>query len=136
MNKVVYFSRGGNTKKVANAIAAGIGVTAESVSAGPLSVTGVDTLFIGGSIYADNIASGLRKFLSGLNEGDVKRVVVFSTSTTGATALSKIKELLEPKNIPVSDTEFYCKGSFLFSNRGRPNSEDLEAAREFANNNI
>ena len=136
MNKVIYFSRGGNTKKVAEAIAKGVGVTAESVSAGSVSVAGVDTLFVGGSLYADNIASGLRKFLSGLNEGDVKKVVVFSTSTRGETALSKVKELLEPKNIPVSDTEFYCKGSFLLSNRGKPNAEDLKAAEEFAKNNI
>ena len=136
MNKVVYFSRGGNTKKVAEAIAAGIGVAAESVSAGPVSATDVDTLFVGGSLYAGKIASKLRKLLSGLNEGDVKRVIVFSTSTSGATALSKVKELLDPKNIPVSEAEFYCKGSFLFANRGRPNAEDLKAAEEFAKSNI
>ena len=136
MNKVVYFSRGGNTKKVAEAIAAGIGVAAESVSAGPVSVAGADTLFVGGSLYAGKIASKLRKLLSGLNEGDVKRVIVFSTSTSGATALSKVKELLDPKNIPVSEAEFYCKGSFLFANRGRPNAEDLKAAEEFAKSNI
>ena len=136
MNKVIYFSRGGNTKKVADAIAAGIGVTAESVSAGTPEVKGADTLFVGGSLYAGGIASKLKTFLSGLNEGDVKKVVVFSTSTSGETAMSQVKKLLDPKNIPVSDAEFYCKGSFLLANKGRPNAEDLKAAEDFAKSNI
>jgi len=135
VNKVIYFSRGGNTKKVADAIAAGIGVQAEEVTKNPV-VKGADTLFVGGALYADGIASKLKTFLAGIDEGDVKKVVVFSTSTSGNTALSKIKSILDEKNIPVSDTEFYCKGSFLFSNKGRPNAEDLKAAEDFAKNNI
>jgi flavodoxin len=47
---VRYFSRGGNTKKLADAIANAVGVTAETTDV-PLTED-VDILFLGSSVYA------------------------------------------------------------------------------------
>jgi hypothetical protein len=49
------------------------------------------------------------------------------------------KEVKEMENIlkikkACIKRKFFCKGKFLFSNRGRPNDEDLKHAEEFAKN--
>lgn len=131
MNKVIYASRGENTKKLAAAIAKGAGCEAFSVDSAA-NMEGVDTLFVGGSIYAGKIDGSLRKFLEGLSASQVRNVVVFGTAAGNKSALPEIKTILEPRGIKVSDEAFQCKGSFLFVNRGRPNDEDLKHAEEFA----
>jgi flavodoxin len=51
MNKVIYASRSGNTKKLALAVAKGAGIAAQSLDeAGEIG--GIDTLFVGASVYA------------------------------------------------------------------------------------
>jgi len=131
MNGVVYFSRGGNTKKLAGAIAKGAGVPA--VSAEQFHVTeAMGILFIGSSIYAGSIDGKLRQFLSRLKPSEVKRAVVFGTAAGDKTALPEIKSILVPQGIAVSDDAFHCRGSFLLANRGRPNEEDLKQAEAFA----
>jgi flavodoxin len=133
MNKVVYVSRGGNTKKLADAIAKGAGSSAVSVKQyhGDTSETS-DILFVGASIYAGRIDRTMNDFLKSLKPEQVKSVVVFGTSAGNKTALPQIKAILEANGIMVSDDEFHCKGAFLFANRGRPNDGDLEQAEAFA----
>lgn len=59
MNAAVrYYSRSGNTKAVAEAIAKGAGVQAVSVDAADAKITEpVDVLFIGGALYAYGLDS-------------------------------------------------------------------------------
>jgi flavodoxin len=130
MNAVIYVSRGGNTRKLAEAVAKAAGVKAQS-AADVADLAQIDTLFIGASIYAGKIHQGLRQFLQALKEKQAARAVVFGTSAGGKSALAEIKPILESKGIPVSPENFYCKGSFLCINRGRPNAGDLAQAEEF-----
>jgi len=133
MNKVVYVSRGGNTKKLAEAIAKGAGSSAVSVKQlhwDTLETT--DILFVGASIYAGRIDGTMSDFLKSLKPEQVKNVVVFGTAAGNKTALPEIKGILQASGITVSDDEFHCKGSFLFANRGRPNDADLKQAEAFA----
>ena len=131
MNRVIYVSRSGNTKKLADAVAKGAGTPAVSVEQFNASET-ADILFVGASIYAGSIDGKLRQFLVGLKPPQVKCVVVFGTSAGKKTALPLIKSILKQNGIAVLDDEFHCKGSFLFVNRGRPNEEDLKQAEAFA----
>lgn len=131
MNKVVYVSRGGNTKKLADAIARGAGTSAVSAEDSAPSET-ADTLYVGASIYAGAIDGRLRPFLAGLKPSQIKKVVVFGTAAGRKTALPEIKSILEPNGVAVADDVFQCRGSFLFANRGRPNEEDLKQAEAFA----
>lgn len=131
MNRVIYASKGSNTKKLAEVIAKGIGVSAVSVEQLNM-LESTDILYVGASIYAGNIDGKLRQFLAGLNPSQVKSVVVFGTSAGKKTALSEVKSILEPNGIAVLDDEFHCKGSFLLANRGRPNEQDLKQAEAFA----
>ncbi len=131
MNRVVYASRGGNTKKLADSIAKGAGVSAVSMEHFNVSEA-ADILFVGASIYAGTIDGKLREFLAGLQPSQVKSVAVFGTSAGKKTALAEVKSILEPKGVSVLEDAFHCKGSFLFANRGRPNEEDLKQAEAFA----
>jgi len=131
VNKVIYASRGGNTKKLAGAIAKGAGCEAFSVDLAA-NMEGVDTLFVGGSIYAGKIDSRLRKFLEELSASQVQNVIVFGTAAGNKSALAEVKTILKPKGIKVSDKAFQCRGSFLLANKRRPNDEDLKHAEEFA----
>jgi flavodoxin len=124
-----YFSKSGNTKKLAVAIAQAIGVTAESVDTA-LSEE-VDLLFLGGAIYAGNPDAHLRDFIAGLPAGRVKSVAVFGTSVSGKSILPQIEAALAEKGIAVAGF-FSCKGRFLIANFGRPNDQDCNDAAAFA----
>lgn len=135
MDKVVYYSRGGNTKKLADAVAEEIGVLAVSVEEYDLTDK-ADILFVGTSIYVGKIDKKMRAFLETLDSSNVKKVVVFGSGVAGDSALEEVKSILEPHRIVVSEACFYCKGSFLLANRGRPNEEDLEDIKKFVRRNI
>jgi Uncharacterized flavoproteins len=131
MNQVVYVSRGGNTKKIADTIAKAINASASSVEQIQL-LSDIDILFVGVSLYAGDIDKKMRNFLVNLKSTQVKKVVVFGTSAVGKSGMDIVKTILEPNGISVLAEEFYCKGSFLLANRGKPNAEDLEEAAVFA----
>jgi flavodoxin len=131
-NAVVYVSKGGNTEKLARAVAQGAGVQAQPLTGISAFDTPVDLLFVGASIYAGRIDGAMRSFLQTLSAGQVKRVAVFGSACGAKSALAEVKTILEPKGIPVFDEAFHCKGSFLFLNSGHPNDSDLAAAAAFA----
>jgi flavodoxin len=127
---VRYYSRAGNTRKIAEAIAKAAGVRAESTDEA-LSEP-VDVLFLGGAIYAKNIDSRLRGFVKQLSSEKVKSVAVFGTSAGGRSIQPQIEKLLKGKGITIAGEGFACKGKFLFANRGRPNGQDCDDAAAFA----
>ena len=127
---VRYYSRSGNTQKLAEAIAKALGTAAE-IAEVPIAEP-VDLLFIGGALYAGNMDEQLKKLAKSLTGEIVKRVAVFSTAASGKPLQPKVKELLEGKGIVVLDETFAGKGKFLLANKGRPDDSDCEAAAAFA----
>ena len=126
---VRYFTRGGNTKKLADAISEAVGAAAETTSV-PLTED-VDILFLGSSVYANGVDSAVKEFVRGI---DVKvgKVVNFSTAALVRSTYKQVSKLLEEKHIPFAKEEFYCRGSFAMVHKGRQNADDCEAAAEFA----
>ena len=124
-----YYTRGGNTKKLADAISGAVGVEAKT-TAEPLGED-VDILFLGSSVYAYGVDDEVKKFISGI---DVKvgKVVNFSTAAIIKSTYKQIAKLLEAKHITLAKEEFACKGSFGVMHRGRPNEDDCKAAAAFA----
>lgn len=127
---VRYYSKSGNTKKLAEAIAKGVGTTAETIDE-TLSKP-VELLFLGGAVYAGNISRHLKNFIQQLTSEKVKMIAVFSTSASGKPIQMQIAQLLKDKEIKIIGEEFACKGKFLIANRGRPNEQDCRDAAEFA----
>ena len=126
---VRYFSRGGNTKKLADAIANAAGVEAETTSV-PLTQD-VDILFLGSSVYANGVDNAIKEFVNGISV-KVGKVVNFSTAALIKSSYKQVSKLLEGKHIPFAKEEFYCRGSFAMMHKGRPNADDCSAAAEFA----
>lgn len=126
---VRYFSRGGNTKKLADAIAEAVGVEAEDVSV-PL-LEKVDILFLGSSVYAYGVDRAVKNYLED-NAIRIGKLVNFSTAALVSGTYPQISKLAEQNDIPLSDQEFHCRGSFAMLHRGRPDAQDLKDAAAFA----
>lgn len=124
-----YYTRGGNTKKLADAIAEAIGVEAKT-TAEPLTED-VDILFLGSSVYAYGVDDEVKKFIK---EIDVKvgKVVNFSTAAIIKSTYKQVAKLLAEKNIPFAKEEFACQGSFAVMHKGKPDANDCKAAADFA----
>ena len=130
-----------NTEKVAKVIAAEMG--ADLVSIGevqPAALTTYDLIGFGSGIYDHHFHQALLHFVETLPTVTEKQAFVFSTcGVRGTRGHAAFKELLASRGFSVVG-DFSCKGwdtnSFfkLFGgiNKGRPNEEDLEEAREFA----
>lgn len=127
--EVRYFSRGGNTKKLAEAIAKSLGKEALTTDA-PLKED-VDILFLGSSVYAYGVDDEVKRFIKEINVR-VGKVVGFSTAALVKSTYKQVGKLLEEKGIPQAKEEFYCKGSFGPMHKGRPNDEDCRKAASFA----
>ena len=122
---VRYYSRSGNTRAVAEAIAKAAGVEAVSVDRNDAPITEpADVLFIGGALYAYGIDSHLKQYLKTLKQGDAGKAVVFSTSWVSKHAVDLIKKALETAGIPVAGEYFHVKN--------KPGSQQLQAAEAFA----
>ncbi len=126
---VRYFSKSGNTKKLADVIAKTSGCKAKKMPA-PLNDY-VDVLFLGASVYWGGISSEVKKYIKSLDKRKVGRVVVFSTSALAQRALPQVEKCLKERNIKVDSKSFYCRGEFTALHKGRPNSNDLKAAAKF-----
>lgn len=130
--RVLYFSKGGNTKKVAEAMAKAINQPVEAIPpAYPLE--NVKLLFLGSGVYGGKIDSKMIDFINTLNTNRVKNVALYGTSGKGDGAIAKMKEMLKAKGINVLEETFLCKGKyFIFLNSGHPNADELKQAQEFA----
>ncbi len=129
---VRYYTQTGNTKRLAEAIADELGVEALPITT---PVDGkADVLLLGNSYYAFTIAPEVRDFVSGLNKDQVGKIINFGTAAMMKSTFKKVRAVANTVGIPVLDKEFHCKGEFKGMNKGRPNEEDLKAAREFARN--
>ena len=124
-----YYTRGGNTKKLADAISEAIGVEAKT-TAEPLTED-VDILFLGSSVYAYGVDDEVKKFISEINV-KVGKVVNFSTAALIKSTYKQVAKLLAEKNIPLAGEEFACKGSFAMMHKGKPDADDCKAAAAFA----
>lgn len=130
--KVMYHSKGGNTKKIADAIAEAVGQVNEAVPpAYPLD--NVALLFLGGAPYGGKIDKKLSDFIKTLNTSRVRNVALFSTTGSQDNAIQEMRGMLKAQGINVLEETFVCKGKFfVFFNRKHPNEADIKAAKEFA----
>ena len=124
-----YFTRSGNTKKLADAIADAVGVEAKEVSV-PLEEP-VDILFLGSSVYAAGVDDAVKKFIVD-NHANIGTLYNFSTAALISSTYKQIQKLAGENGVKVAEEEFHCRGSFTVMHKGRPNQEDLDAAAAFA----
>ena len=131
MNVAVrYYTKTGNTKRLAEAIAKAVG--AEALPLSSPSEEPVDVLFLGNSYYAFSIDPEVRAFIQGLDKSKVGRIVNFGSAAMLNSTYNKVKAEADKVGIPMDEHEFHCKGEFKGLHKGRPNADDLAAAANFA----
>lgn len=124
-----YYTRGGNTEKLAKAIEEATGVKAKTIDY--QLEQDVDILFLGSSVYAYGVDKNIKKFIKNINT-KVGKVVNFSTAAIIKSTYPQVSKLLKEKNIPLAEENFFCKGSFGPLHKGKPDQEDLKQIQEFA----
>lgn len=125
-----YYSKTGNTKKLAAAISEVSGVKMETVDV-PLDGD-VDILFLGSAVYGAGVDNKIKDFINKLDVSKVGRVVNFSTAALLPSTYSQISKLLKAKDISLDTNEFHCRGRFKFMHKDRPNNDDLNEIKAFA----
>ena len=126
---VRFYTRSGNTEKLAKAIAETVGVKEESVSI-PLEAK-VDILFLGCSYYAFDVDENVKKFIKE-NKDKIGKIVCFGTSAMMKSVYKPMKKVAEEYGVEIDKEDFHCHGSFGPMHKGRPNEEDLNSAKKFA----
>jgi flavodoxin len=126
---VRYYTRTGNTKKLADEIAETVGAEAKTVN--EKLTDDVDVLFLGSSVYAAGVDAQVKKFIEDIDV-TVGKIVNFSTAAILKSTYSQVKKLADKRGINVSSREYHCRGSFGPIHRGKPDAADLKRVSQFA----
>ncbi len=121
-------SKKGNTKKLADAVSAALGVEAADVSADLPEP--VDRVFLINAMYAATVDKEVADFLT-RNRERIGEVVNLNTSATGRSTWKAVQKITEPLGIRLSEREFHCAASWVFINKGLPSEADFSRARDF-----
>ena len=127
---VRYYTKTGNTKRLAEAVAQAVGAEALPIST-PVTEP-VDILFLGNSYYAFTIDPEVRSFIRSLDKEKVGRIVTFGSAAMLNSTYKKVKAEAEKAGIRMDEREFHCKGEFKGIHKGKPDADDLAAAALFA----
>ena len=127
---VRYYTKTGNTKRLAEAVAKAIGAEAQPITV-PVDDK-VDVLFLGNSYYAFTIDPEVREFVRTLDKNKVGKIVNFGSAAMLNSTYKKVKAEADKIGIPMDEREFHCKGEFKGIHKGKPDEADLKAAAEFA----
>lgn len=124
-----YYTKSGNTQKLAEAIAEEINVEALSIDR-PLAEK-ADILFLGCSYYAFDMDAQVKDFLR-TNKDNISEIVCFGTSAMMKSMLKPLRKVTDELGIKVNNNEFHCHGQFGKMHKGRPNEDDINKAKTFA----
>ncbi len=126
-----YYTKTGNTKKMAEALSEAVGVEALTVD-NPLTED-VDILFLGSAVYAAGVDAKVKEFIENIDV-NIGKIVNFSSAALIESTYKQVKKIAENNNLTMAEEEFHCRGAFKLVHRGRPNDNDLRNLQEFAKN--
>jgi flavodoxin len=130
MFEVVYYSRGGNTQKVADTIADELWTTAKNIK--EIDILPEDAfIFLGSGCYGGVLVKEISDFID-RNRLQGRKIALFTTSAFGwGKELAMVEKHILDKGVNIIGC-FNCYGQFLAAQRGHPDDADLEKARQFA----
>lgn len=139
---ILYASKSGNTKKIADSMAAQLGceaikITPENTPA-TFDLEQYDLILVGTGLYAGTPNEDIVKFLHHLNLKSQKQFGLFITwggaPRSDKIALGKLEALLEGKSQKVLDDHFASYGGWkgILMKRGHPKPEEIQAAAVWA----
>lgn len=127
--EVLYISRGGSTKRIAEAIASEAKTEAKDLKKKP-AISKFDMAFIGSGNYGGKPDKEIvelpeRVSLKG------KKIAIFGTFGGQWNAINEMEEFFSKAGARVIG-KWGCRGKFLFFSRKNPTDDDLKNARDFA----
>jgi len=123
-----YYTRSGNTKKLADAAAKITSVQAQDVTV-PLSDK-VDILFLGCSYYAFDVDKAVKDVIIS-NKDNIGKIVCFGTSAMMKSMIKPVKKVADMADVDVAEEEFHCRGQLGKLHKGRPNKDDIKEFSAF-----
>lgn len=129
--EIRYYSKSGNTKKLALAISEELNIIAKTVEENLEEKC--DILFLGSAVYAFAIDEEVKKFIE-TNKDKIGKIVNFSNAALVKGTYKAVKKCAEKNGVEIDSNEFHCKGSFKGMNKNRPNEEDINNLKEFVRN--
>lgn len=124
-----YYSKFGHTTKMAN-IVGELTNTRPELATVRLSEP-VDTLYLGAGVFLGKVDNSIVELINTLTPDMVKRVVCFGSSAIIKSPVPQMREMLQARDIIVSEKEFTCRGSMGPIHMGHPNKQDLDDFRQF-----
>lgn len=131
---LVYATKTGHSKKIADEIASVLGIQAQNVVSNPQTAN-LDLLFVVGGIYGNKSLPEMINYVKSLNAGNVKQAVLITSCVSKRSPQAEVRGILTGNGISVAD-EFICQGNFLFFGMGHPNTKEIESASEFARKTV
>jgi flavodoxin len=138
---VVYYSKSGNTEKLAFAVGTGIGVKPRRIEEiTPSGISGYDLIVFGSPVHGSKPAAPMMDFISRLPRMDGKKAAVFCTKSLfgDKTTLAAMQQALEAKGMKVLGGIYAIGWSRFVGNfgprifhRGHPSAEELKRAEEW-----
>ena len=104
--RIRYYSKTGNTKKVAEYIAESLNIEASSINSADYD-SKCELLFLGGAPYANIMSSKLREYAENLKVENVGAVALFTTSNWSRRTVRALKKIFKAKGIKVYDDYLY-----------------------------
>ncbi len=123
-----YYTQTGNTKKLADAIAAELGVEAKPVTA-PLEEK-TDFLFLCNSVYWAGMDRAVKQFVVD-NAANIGTLVNLSTAALIDSTYGQMKKVAREAGVTLCEKEFHCRGKFAALHAGHPDGADIAAAVDF-----
>lgn len=142
---LVYSTRSGNTKLVADEIAGALGcrsINLDEMDFNKIELSGIDNIFIGSGVYGGKMGQNTIKFVKLLNDGGLERkspvrLSFFTTwlgrANSALSAIENCKKVITSKDVNFSEEPFISLGeSFRFIRKGHPDKVDLENSKKWA----
>ena len=134
MHQIIYESRTGNTRKLAEAMAEELGTKALNVKSATIE-KGDGVLFLGSGLYGQLPGKNMMKFIED-HDFVGRKVALFGTSSAGqGVQLKAMAEALKGKGAKVLGS-YDCRGKVLpalnLINSGHPDAAEIAGARKFA----
>ena len=131
MKAVVYYATiSGHSKKIAQAIAKALSITAFNIKDTP-PTHGYDLAFIVSGIYSGQCKPELMAFVNRLDSTQVNTAALI-TSSMKKVPQTSIRNALIANGIAVFDEEYLCQGGFLFMKLSHPNKAEINDAVVYA----
>lgn len=129
--RIIYFTKTGHSKEIAEAIAQEFKLQAEDIKTNPV-MKDVDLLFIVGGIYGGKSDPAMLGYIKNIDGRMVQKAALITSCASKRKKQDMIRKLLESNQIAVVADEYICRGSFLLIGLGHPNKSDLSQAIAYA----